>query len=106
MAKATDTEKADDAKTSANAADDVKLPDYFDVSKAAGIVGSAKAQSFFDEVSLLTTGDMSSHYQPGVSFKSLETSANDEDNPGRKMAGDTLDRVKKLFAEKAAESKS
>lgn len=106
MAKATDTDKADDAKASAQAADDVKLPDYFDVSKAAGIVGSANAQRFFDEVSMLTSGDLSSHYQPGVSFKSLETSANDANNPGRKTAQETLNRVKTLFAEKAAENKS
>lgn len=91
-AKPTDTE--DVAKTN-----DVKLPNYFDVATAAGIVGSKNAQRFFDEVSMITSGDLSDHYQPGISFKSMELAAADPDNDSRKELQRKLDRVKTLFSE-------
>lgn len=78
---------------------DVILPAYFDVAKAAGIVGSAKAQSFFDEVSMAAVGDLSQHYNAGVSFRAMEIAADDENNTDRQLAANTLKRVRQIFAE-------
>ena len=82
--------------------EEYKLPAYFDVATAAGIVGSKDAQRFFDEVSMITSGDLSEHYQPGVSFMAMELSAEDETNPARRDLQAKLKRVKALFAERAA----
>lgn len=84
--------------------EEIKLPAYFDVSKAAGIVGAEKAQSFFDEVAFIATGNISQHKNPGISFKALEIAASDVNNSQIDLAQDTLKRVKALFAEAQAEA--
>jgi serine phosphatase RsbU (regulator of sigma subunit) len=105
MAKtATEDTKAAAAETSAApqvTANDVTLPDYFDLGKAGSIAGMKDATSFRDEVLMITSGDLSGHgANPGVSFKALIESADDEQNSSRALAQDTLKRVRQIFAER------
>ncbi len=94
------TEATDAPKTIT--AQDVTLPAYFDLAKAASLVGMKDAASFRDEVLMITSGNLSEHGpNPGVSFKAMQDAADDESNSSRSLAQDALKRVKQIFAERA-----
>ncbi len=97
--KQTDAAAVDAPKTIT--AQDVTLPAYFDLAKAASVVGMKDAASFRDEVLMITSGDLSGHgTNPGVSFKAMQEAADDEHNSSRALAEDALKRVKQIFAER------
>jgi len=107
MAK-TATEETKTTETSTTpqvTASSVELPDYFDLAKAASIVGMKDAASFRDEVLMVTSGDLSGHgTNPGVSIKAMIESADDESNSSRALAQDALKRVRQIFAERTNSS--
>lgn len=74
-----------------------QLPAFFDIAKAASIIGMAKAQSLLDEVTLVAVGNLDGFRDIKLPLRGLEIAARDDQNSQQHIAKAAVERIVKIL---------